>query len=213
MLCARQTGKSTVAALLALHTALYRSPALILLLAPALRQAQELFRSIRGLVGAVGEATGKIKEESALRLEMVNGSRVVTLPGTEATIRGFSSVSLLIVDEAARVPDELYHSARPMLAVSGGRLVLLSTPYGKRGFFYREWVDGGTAWCRVSVPATGCPRIATSFLEAERAVLGEWWFRQEYLCEFVDPLDSVFQHADIEAALDPLVLPLFREAV
>jgi hypothetical protein len=52
----------------------------------------------------------------------------------EATIRGFSGVAPLIVDEASRVSDELYQAIRPMLAASGGEILLLSTPFGKRGF-------------------------------------------------------------------------------
>ena len=80
--------------------------------------------------------------ESALRLELANGSRVVSLPGDEGTVRGFSGVSLLVIDEASRVPDDLYRSVRPMLAVSQGRLVCLSTPFGQRGFFYEYWRAG-----------------------------------------------------------------------
>jgi hypothetical protein len=68
-----------------------------------------------------------------------NGSRIVGLPGTEATVRGFSAVSLLLIDEAARVEDELYKMLRPMLAVGDGDLWLMSTPCGKRGFFYDVW--------------------------------------------------------------------------
>jgi hypothetical protein len=58
------------------------------------------------------------------------------LPGTEKTIRGFSGAALLIVDEAARVDDALYYAVKPMLAVSGGSLLMLSTPYGRRGGFF-----------------------------------------------------------------------------
>ena len=61
------------------------------------------------------------------------------------TIRGFSALSLLIFDEAAQVPDELYVALRPMLATTNGALWLLSTPYGKQGFFYNEWARGGDA--------------------------------------------------------------------
>src|SRR5262245_44668417 len=128
--CSRQTGKSTVTALLALHEALYRPPALVLLLSPSLRQSQELFRKTKDALAALGPEAPALAEESALRLEWANGSRVVCLPGKEATIRGFSGVSLLVVDEASRVPDELYFAIRPMLAVSGGRIILLSTPAG-----------------------------------------------------------------------------------
>lgn len=209
MLCARQSGKSTVAALLAVYEALYRAPALVLVLAPALRQAQELFRTARGLYRALGETVAEIKEESALRLELGNGSRIVSLPGSEATVRSFARVALLMIDEAARVPDALYAAVRPMLAVSGGRLVLLSTPFGKRGFLWREWSEGGQDWERVKVTAEQCPRISRAFLERERASIGDWWFRQEYLCEWLDPVDSAFGTTDIRAALDPSLTPLF----
>ena len=75
-----------------------------------------------------------------------NGSRIVGLPGTEGTVRGFSAVSLLLIDEAARVEDAMYKALRPMLAVGGGDLWLMSTPWGKRGFFYEAW----DAWRRRS---------------------------------------------------------------
>jgi len=70
-----------------------------------------------------------------MSLQFPNGSRIVGLPGSEETIRGFSAVSLLLVDEASRVADELYMAVRPMLAASSGALWLMSTPCGKRGFF------------------------------------------------------------------------------
>lgn len=210
MLCSRQSGKSTVAALLAVHAALYRAPALVLMVAPALRQAQELYRVARGFYRALGtETVSEIEEESALRLELANGSRIISLPGSEATVRSYARVALLIIDEAARVSDELYAALRPMLAVGGGRLVLLSTPFGKRGFFWREWSEGGETWVRVKVTAEHCPRITRDFLDRERASIGDWWYRQEYLCEWLDPLDSAFGTDDIRAALDATLTPLF----
>ncbi len=141
LLCSRQSGKSTVTALLAVHRALSRAPGLVLLLAPALRQSQELFRKVKGILGSLSNVP-RILQESALSLEFTTGSRIVCLPGKEATIRGFSAVDLLVVDEASRVPDDLYAAVRPMLAVSGGRIVLLSTPFGQRGFFHHEATTG-----------------------------------------------------------------------
>src|SRR5262245_26817197 len=173
--CARQSGKSTVSSLLVLHEALYRPPALVLLLSPSLRQSSELFRKVKDNLRAIGDAASPVAEESALRVEFANGSRIVCLPGKEGTIRGFSGVGLLVVDEASRVPDALYYSIRPMLAVSGGRIVLLSTPFGRRGFFFKEWAEGADAWHRTSVTADGCPRIPRAWLAAERRAIGEWW--------------------------------------
>ncbi len=78
------------------------------------------------------------ESETALTLTLDNGNRIVSLPGKEGTIRGYSGARLIVVDEASRVPKDLYVSARPMLVVSGGRLALLSTPFGTRGFFLRR---------------------------------------------------------------------------
>jgi hypothetical protein len=148
--------------------------------------------------------------ESALRLELANGSRIASLPADEATIRGFSGVGLLIIDEAARVNDALYCAVRPMLAVSQGKLVALSTPFGKRGWFYGEWSSSGN-WQRVRVTAAECPRIRPDFLAEERQALGERWFRQEYECSFEDNMGAVFAHEDIMAALSDDLEPLYPE--
>jgi hypothetical protein len=211
--CARQSGKSTITALLALHEALYRPPALVLLLSPSLRQSTELFRKIKDAYAALGPDAPALAEESALRLEWANGSRVISLPGREQTLRGFSGVALLVVDEAARVDDQLYYSIRPMLAVSGGRIVLLSTPFGRRGFFYNVWTDGGPAWGRVSIAAEQCPRIPPAWLAEERRAIGPWWFSQEYECAFMDTIDQVFRSEDIDAAVSQEIAPLFPGGV
>src|SRR5918997_2920078 len=132
--CSRQSGKSTTSAIIALHRALYHEGSLILCLAPALRQSQELFGKVAGFYRDLGRPVAP-QGERKLSLELENGSRIVTLPGSEKTIRGFSGATLLLVDEASRIDDSLYYSIRPMLAVSGGRLMMLSTPAGRRGVF------------------------------------------------------------------------------
>ena len=107
--------------------------------------------------------------------------------------------------------DDLHRAVRPMLAVSNGRLICLSTPYGKRGFYHEAWANGRDDWARVEVPATRVARIPPEFLEEERRALGESWFRQEYLCSFEDTIDAVFSAEDIRAALSDDVKPLFSE--
>ena len=67
--------------------------------------------------------------------------------------------------------DELYMAVRPMLAVSGGRLVAMSTPFGTRGWWYEAW-ESSEPWERYEVPATMCPRISAEFLEEERRSMG-----------------------------------------
>ncbi len=205
--CSRQSGKSTISGVIALHRALYYPGSLVLCLAPALRQSQELFGKVLSFYRDLGRPVPAYVERK-LSLELENGSRIVTLPGTEKTIRGFSGAALLIVDEAARVDDALYYAVRPMLAVSGGALMMLSTPYGKRGVFFEEWRGSSTAWERYEVPAPLCPRISEEFLEEERRALGEWWFRQEYLCAFEETPDVLFTHELIENMVTDEVEPL-----
>jgi hypothetical protein len=211
LLVTRQGGKSTVSSIRALHRALYTPASLVLLLAPSYRQSKELFRKVKDALAALPFPV-PLASESALELEFTNGSRIVALPGKEATIRGFSGVSLLIVDEASRVPDGLYQAIRPMLAVSGGDILLLSTPFGKRGFFHHEWTEGGAEWHRTKVTAEDCPRIPREWLEQERRAIGDWWYRQEYMTEFVETIDQVFSYDDIQRALDDSVTPLFGVA-
>ena len=205
--CCRQSGKSTMTGILALHRALYHPGSLILCLAPSLRQSQELFGKVLGFYRDLGRPVSPHGERK-LSLELENGSRIVTLPGSEKTIRGFSGTSLLILDEAARVEDELYFAVRPMLAVSGGALMMLSTPYGKRGVFYEEWTDV-RGWERYEVPASECPRILEGFLDEERASLPPFIFRQEYECSFEETEDQVFTTDLIDRAVTDEVVPLF----
>ena len=206
LLCSRQAGKSTVTAVAALHEALFYSPSLVLLLSPSLRQSQELFRKVLTAFRTI-QGSQKV-EESTLRLELPNGSRIVSLPGRDETIRGFSGVGLLVIDEAAWVADSLYYAVKPMLAVSKGRLIALSTPMGKRGWFHREWVDGQD-WQKIKVTAHDCPRISAEFLEGERLSMPMGRFSSEYLCEFNDTDDSVFSHENVIDALSPAIKPLF----
>jgi hypothetical protein len=210
LLASRQAGKSSVAAALALHTALVVHGSPVLLLSPSLRQSGELFRKVVDLFNALGRPA-TVLAENKLQIEFASGSRILSLPGTEGTVRGFSEVALLIIDEAARVDNALYVAVRPMLAVSRGRLVALSTPFGKRGWFHDEW-HGDGAWERVRITAEQCPRITAEFLAEERQALGERWYRQEYGCSFEDTIDAVFSHEDIRAALSSDVKPLFENS-
>ncbi len=194
--CCRQWGKSTTAALRALHHALHHPRSETILIAPTLRQSAELLRKITGFHPSLpGDGVNRHS------LQFPNGSRIVALPGRRDSIRGFSRISLLIIDEAAWVPDALYYAVRPFLAASPkASLLILSTPNGESGFFHRAWVSP-QPWLRITVPATECSRISESFLAEERAAMPEATFRQEYLCEFLAPHRSVFTNEMIDRFL------------
>ena len=169
MLCGRQVGKSVTTAALAAHTAYTQPGALVLMLAPSLKQSTELFRRVeQHLFGDVESPERKRSTQTSI--EFFNGSRILALPGTSETIRGFSDVTLLICDEAAYVPDELFYSIMPMLAVSDGRIVLLSTPRAEQGFYYETYNDAlrpGSQWELTYVRSDECSRISPAFLQEQ----------------------------------------------
>jgi hypothetical protein len=206
----RQGGKSTTAGILGLHQAIYTPNSLVLLVSPTQRQSSELFKTMRAWLERAPWQPG-LTEDNKLSCTFANGSRIVSLPGSEASIRGYTA-NLVIEDEAARVDDGTYYAIRPMLAVTGGRLLLMSTPFGRRGHFHEEFTNGGAAWERAEVPATACPRISPVFLEEERKALGDYWFSQEYLCQFRATNDTIFDWDLIHSAVSDEVRPLFTTA-
>lgn len=136
--CTRQFGKSTITAIKALHHAFTHPGALVIAAAPTARQSGEWLEKARGFLSRLG-VRSRSDGHNRLSLVLNNGSRLVSLPGVPGNIRGFSKASLVLIDEAAFVPDELYEALNPMLAVSRGGLWLMSTPGAQSGFFYEEW--------------------------------------------------------------------------
>jgi hypothetical protein len=210
MCASRQSGKSLTAAALAIREAL-APQSLVLLLSPSLRQSGELYRAqLVKLYNALGRPV-PVVQESALSMTLSNGSRIISLPGTEETIRGYSSVRMLIIDEAARVADPLYMSVKPMLAVSKGKIVALSSAWAKLGWFYSTFTGNDTSWKRVKITADQCPRISKEFLRQERIDMGPRWYDMEYGGVFGSLVGSLFSEEDIERSMRNDLQPLFME--
>lgn len=208
--CSRQVGKSSIAGALGLHIAKYKPGSLVLLVSPSLRQSGELLRKCTTYNHLLDGHDTPVELESVTRLELTNGSRIISLPGSESTVRGYSAADCVIVDEASRVSDELYAAIRPSLATTNGRLIMLSTPFGKRGQFWEAWEHGGDLYERIKIVASQCPRISPEFLEEEKKALGEWLYRQEYGCEFLDQVTQLFSSDLIAAAFSNEVQALWQ---
>jgi hypothetical protein len=206
--CCRQSGKSTIAAIRGLHRAYYFPRSLILLVSPSLRQSAELFKKVTDFLNLL-PVRPQLVEDNKLSLQMANGSRIVSLPAKESNVGGFIGPSLIIEDKSARVSDDLYLALRPMLAVSNGQHILMSTPWGKRGHFYEAWEHGGNLWERIKITAAECSRIAPDFLAEEKATMPHNWFASEYGGEFTETEDSVFNYDDVRNAMSSDIAPLF----
>jgi hypothetical protein len=196
--CGRQTGKSTVGAVLAVHKALTRPGSTVLVVAPGERQAKLLFSKAASLYRQAGYQL-PAHSERRTGLELGNGSIIEALPAVERTMRGYS-VDLLVVDGAAAVPDMDYHGILPALIATRGEQVLLSTPRGKRGFFHELW-HSADDWQRFMVRSDETPRITTEQLEVFRQSMPEAFYRQEFECAWLDTEGGLFSYDDIQEAL------------
>ncbi|MCU1327964.1 MAG: hypothetical protein JWN34_3334 [Bryobacterales bacterium] len=205
--CTRQWGKSTTAAAGAVQRLVTRPGSLVVVASPSKKQSAELVRTAVGMLEKrrIRTVRDGVHQVSAV---LPNGSRIVGLPGNEATSRGLASVSLLLIDEASRVPDAIYHAVRPMVVISQGDIWLLSTPWWAQGFFYEAWEHGGPGWARFSVKATECPRIPAAWLENERQQMIGSVFRREFMAEFVQDDLSAFDAEVVEAAMDEHAAPM-----
>jgi hypothetical protein len=208
MLCCRRAGKSVVSAARTLAHCLTTPDALCMVFSPTARQSIEYARYVRAFDKALGFPV-RVERRNQTVVEWANGARLMSLPDSHEGVVGFTPTRV-VIDEASRVSDVLYLSLRPMLAL-GAELELLSTPFGKRGFFFSIFDTPArlrqfAAW---RVTADRCPRITRRFLEEEKLELGERWFQQEYFLEFVDAVDAVFTQAVIRAAIGGTHGPLF----
>lgn len=230
--CARQSGKSTGVGGETFHGAKAYPGSLTILESPTERQSKELM--IKVMTFAEKDPGVIFVEKNTLEKKLSNGSRIVSLPGSEETIRGYSGPRLILIDEASRVGDPLYHAIRPMMVGADTKLILLSTPFGKQGFYYDEWIKGSSErwkkimvkapcdivdgrlvpplmteeefrdhWAEKGVSAYYSPRHTFEFLEEEFDTMPEYWFRQEYLCEFTESNQAMFRAEDIDAAFIP----------
>ena len=163
-----------------------------------------------------GPVDVELESQSRLEVRLANRSRIVAVPGRSAgSVRGYSRVSLLVIDEAAFTPVEFFQAVFPMLAVSGGQIILLSTPYAEVGPYFElmtqtpDWDDSKPgaeqedAWRKVNVPWQMCPRISPAFIEAELKRYGAEYVAREYECKFVRAIGAVFRKEDVDAITRP----------
>src|SRR5262245_59694412 len=177
-LTGRQIGKTSVAAWAMGSTALFVPGSLSVVACPAQRQSAEAVRRVRE---AVIKAGGKLEADNVYGLELMNGSRVLALPGSDDSIRGLTVDGWIVADEAARLSDDLIAALRPMRARRPeARLAMLSTAWKRTDPFWLVWNSDDPSWMRLKATADGVP-FDPKFLETERRNLGEEAFKREYL--------------------------------
>jgi hypothetical protein len=194
----RQVGFTSAAAALAIHRALYVAGSTVVIVSPSLKQSSEVTGRARAGLKAL---RARLIVDSVAQLGLTNGSRILSLPGSPKSARGFSA-DVLVCDEAAYIPEATITAARGLVA-TGGRVIYQSTPSIEEGTFWRLASAELEGWLRLVVPSAMAPTISAAFLEAERAQMSEAEFRAEYEAEFLTvSVDGLFSASQI-AALFP----------
>ena len=211
--CRRQWGKSTVTAIKAVHRAYFDPGCLVMAVSPSGRQSAEFVRKCAGLSAEAGDPAARGTETTRFRWRCRTDRGWSGCRGRRGRRAGFTAPAMVIIDEASRVPDELYLAMRPMLVSGDGDLWLMSTPCGQARVLLR-----GVGGRRSDVDAgggagDGGSADAAGGAGGRAAAMGDAWFRQEYLCEFVQADDAVFREEDVYACLRDDVPPLFPEDV
>ncbi len=210
LLGSRQCGKSMAVAALAVHRMLKRADYQIVVVTASERQSALFLDKCKWMLRKLGLARVAGDGANAHSVRLENGSRIVGLPCAAPTIRGFTA-DLLVMDEAAWIPDVVYAAARPMLAATAGDLVVMSSAYEPVGFFWELTTEKAAAdgWVQTVAPATAVPRFTPEFLAEERKALGEANYSREYECKFADSGRGIFDRKLVESAMTDEVEPLF----
>lgn len=192
----RQCGKSTVISILAGREAATHKDKTILIISAVERQAQLLFDKVLNyLIEDYNHLLKKGRDRPTKHvIKLINGSIIYCLPcGISGYgLRGYT-IDLLIADEAAYIPEAVWTAISPMISTRiklGARMVLLSTPFGRQGYFARAFED--PSFTKFHISSEECDRIDKSFLAQEKARMSKREYAQEYLGEFIDELRQFF---------------------
>jgi hypothetical protein len=194
--CTRHWGKSTLAAARAVYEAHHRPQGVIAIINPTMRQSCQFMEIVAAFVQQIDDCA-RIGG-AALRLR--NGSRIAGVRASAAALRKLDGLAMLVMDDAARISDRLYQTARRKLAGTDSLFWLLSTPNGKRGFFWKLAKVRHSEWHRLTVPAEACPRIPAAFVEEKQRTMFPRAFRQDYECRFAELREEIFNPAIVRQA-------------
>lgn len=182
-LVGRQAGKSTTCACLAYDD--FSRGKTVILFAKALRQSTELFRRVLTFKNTDPFCPPIVRQtQTELEAHPRHGGRIIVVPATDQA-RGMTADTILGDEVAFITPDDAITQFFPMRK-PGGRILLVSTPHLRQGYFYDTFMDPAANVRRikaVSMETTRADRLEQ--IEFDRRTMPEATFRREHLVEFI----------------------------
>jgi len=197
----RQSGKTSVIAMRAIHFAYTSDKATVLITSPSMRQSMIMFDRISTFVHSTKTLEQEVTRETRTVIQLKNRSRIIALPCSENLLRGYTA-DMIICDEAGFMPEKtITNVIFPMLSTTSGHAIFLSTPWGKDHFFYRAFMN--PKYSAHKVKSSQCPLITSEFLEEQRLNMTAEAYKMEFEAEFVEAQNCFFSQDLIRECIDP----------
>lgn len=190
----RQCGKSVLAEILLIEY-LTKQRLFSAYISPTFSLGRKVFKELVTLL----EGSGIIKSANAstLTIESVTGS-ILQFFSIEAytAIRGNTISGILVMDEAAFYPDilpsgeDIWGSViQPITKARKPKILVISTPRGKRGMFYNLFIKAQKktkGYASITASIYDDELITQEEIEEIKNAIPERSFREEYMVEFLD---------------------------
>ncbi len=190
ILKSRQLGLSTLTAAYSVWLTLFQKDKRVLVIATKLDVAQNFIQKVKTIMAYLPKwmiIVDTITNNKQF-IEFSHGSSIKAIPTSDDAGRS-EALSLLIVDEAAFVRnfDTIWTGIYPTLT-TGGRAIVLSTPNGVGGQYYKLYTDaedGINEFNPIKLPWTVNPDTDEEWFEKMTANMTKRQISQEFLCDFI----------------------------
>ena len=212
VLKSRQLGLSTVTAAYATWFAIFKKDKNILVIATKLQTAMNFIKKVKIMLEGLPKWLLLTKYEPTKQsVRFHNGSNITAIPTSPDAGRS-EALSLLIVDEAAFIRDfeEIWTGLYPTLS-TGGNAIIISTPNGVGGQYYRLWMEGETKqneFNTIKLPWYVHPEHDEIWFAKETKNLSKRSISQEFLCDFISSGDTFLQASDLENIRESIKNPI-----
>ena len=215
ILKSRQLGMSTLIAAYSVWLALFQKDKNILVIATKLSVAQNFMTKIKVMIRSLPPwlVLPQIVSNNKQLIEFSHGSTIKAIPTSDDAGRS-EALSLLIVDEAAFIRnfDEIWTGLYPTLS-TGGRAIVLSTPNGVGGQYYKLYTDAVAQvneFNPIKIPWDAHPERDEEWFKETTRNLSDRQISQEYLCDFASSGDTYLSSEDIEWIRQNIIPPVER---
>lgn len=202
VLKSRQLGLSTVCAGYSVWMALFQQNKNILVIATKLSTANNFVKKVKFMLDSLPKwLLICAYEPNSTEVKFANGSNIKAVPTGEDAGRS-EALSLLIVDEAAFIRDfeTIWTGLWPTLS-TGGRAILLSTPNGIGGQFYKLWTEadaGANSFNPIRLMWHVHPEHDQAWYDEQLKNMSPKQIAQELMCDFLASGDTFLQKGEMD---------------